>query len=316
MSGINRDTPAGAGLHLVTTDDPRSLRLAEVADALAARRPGLTVVRRHDPGGEAPHFLLPGGVRYVGLPEGREEGPFVDILHGRLPAPPRALIELLAVIRLPAAVGLYVSARCTFCPLAVRSLAPLGLAQPLFRLTVIDAELFPEMAARDRVQALPTLVIDGGLRWSGTIDPAEVAGLLANRDPAAIGPTALEMMLKEGRAREVAGMMQERGRVFPSLIELLVHDQWPVRLGAMVTVEELAAVDPDLAHAVLDLLWDRFAAAGGPARGDILYLAGDVGRRSDIDRIQAMAAEDASADVREAAEEAVAQLMNKLNYNR
>ena len=94
----------------------------------------------------------------------------------------------------------------------MRSLAPLALAQPLFRLTVIDAELFPEMAARDRVQALPTLVIDGGLRSSGTIDPAEVAGLLANRDPAAIGPTALEMMLKEGRAREVAGLMQERGR--------------------------------------------------------------------------------------------------------
>jgi len=67
-----------------------------------------------------------------------------------------------------------------------------------------------------------------------------VVELLAAEDPAAIGPVALEMMLKEGRAPEVASMMRDRGRVFPALFELLSHSEWPVRLGAMVAAEELA----------------------------------------------------------------------------
>ena len=71
--------------------------------------------------------------------------------------------------------------------------------------------------------------------------------------------------------------------MFPSLIELLVHDQWPVRLGAMVTVEELAAVDADLAQALIDRVWDRFEAAGNPAKGDMLYLIGESAEGRDIE---------------------------------
>ncbi len=237
---VGEDIPIGKGLRLVTNDDPRSTRLADFCDSLSARLPGLEVRRQHESGTAPPHLLLPGGVRYIGVPDGHETAPFMDAVSGRLPPPPPRLAERLAALRLPAALSLYVSPQCTFCPVAVRSLIPLAIAQPRLNLTVIDVVLFPEMAERAQVLALPTLVIDGRLRWSGTIDAVEVVELLMDADPAAIGPVALEMMLKEGRAREVASMMQEFGRVFPALVELLAHDEWPVRLGAMVAAEELA----------------------------------------------------------------------------
>jgi hypothetical protein len=311
QSVMSEAIPAGSGVMLVTTDDPRSRRLLDFGDTLAARLAGTRPTRRHEPGAGAPHFVLPGGVRYFGVPDGQEAAPFMEAVSGLIDKPPHPLAERLSALRLPAVIRLYVSAHCPFCPYAVRSLLPLAAAQPLFRLTVVDAELFPELAERDQVKALPMLVIDGNLRWSGTIDAAEVVGMLADRDPVALGPLALEMMLKEGRAREVAGMMLDCRRVFPALVDLLVHVDWPVRLGAMVTVEELEALDADLAHAVLDRLWDRFQSAGDPARGDILYLVGEIGRPTDVAAIREFVPEDASPEVREAAEEAAEKLSHK-----
>jgi hypothetical protein len=296
-------------LILVTTDDPRSARLAAAMDDLAAQVPGLKPDRRRETGETAPRFVLPGGIRWSGAPEGHERQPFMDILEGRLAAGPAA--EALASLRVPAEVELFVAPHCTFCPRAVRALAPLAVAQPLFRLAVIDAELFPEAAESRRVRALPTLVIGDGLRWSGTIDPSEVAQVLASQDPAALGPVSLEMMLKEGRAREVAGMMVAMGRLMPALVDLLVHPDWPVRLGAMVTAEELAARDAAMAHRLLDPTWERFAAAPEPAKGDVLYLAGEIGNAADAERIRAMIGEDASDELREAAEEAIGKLRSK-----
>jgi hypothetical protein len=308
---VGEDIQIGKGLRLVTNDDPRSTRFADFCDSLSARLPGLEVRRQHESGTAPPHLLLPGGVRYIGVPDGHETAPFMDAVSGRLPPPPPRLAERLAALRLPAALSLYVSPQCTFCPVAVRSLIPLATAQPRLNLTVIDVVLFPEMAEREQVLALPTLVIDGRLRWSGTIDAVEVVELLLDADPAAIGPVALEMMLKEGRAHEVASMMREFGRVFPALVELLAHDEWPVRLGAMVAAEELAGLDAGLAQALIDRVWDRFEAAGNPAKGDMLYLIGEIGRRADIQRIRGAVANAAPAEVREATEEAVEKIENR-----
>jgi hypothetical protein len=307
---MNESIPSGSGMLLVTTDDPRSRKLTQFSDALAVRLPELSPARRHEPGDKAPRIVLPGGIRWVGVPEGHEAKPFMDILTGKA-LPPQPVVESTVGLRVPPEVDLFVSPRCTFCPGAVRGVSALARNRPLFRLTIIDAEFFPELAERARVKALPTLVIDGHLRWSGTIDPAEVARVLTAQDPAAIGPVALEMMLKEGRAREVAGMMVETGRVMPALVDLLVHPDWPVRLGAMVTAEELASRDAALAHQLLDRAWARFAAAPDAAKGDVLYLVGESGRPADVERIRAMVDEDAPAEVCEAAEEAIEKLMRK-----
>ncbi len=309
---VGHEALPAMALRLITSEDPRSVRLETFCDALTRRRPDLDVRRLHEGGQALPRLVLPGGVRYIGVPEGQETAPFEDAVSGRLPLPAPRLSERLAALRLPAELNLYVSSRCTFCPLAVRSLMPLAAAQPRLRLTIVDAELFPELAERDRVLSLPTLVIDGRLRWSGTIDASEVVEILAAEDPSAIGPVALEMVLKEGRAREVASMMRERGRVFPALFELLSHAEWPVRLGAMVAAEETAAIAPALAQPLTEGVWERFATANDSAKGDLVYLIGELGCEEDVLRIRAAVGDDASADVREAAEEAIEKIKERL----
>lgn len=305
----SREISPGTVLKLIATPDGRSAEMAEFCERLAALLPQLTIAREDDAGEGLPLILLPNGLRYRGAPKGNEVPPFIQALTGKIPPlsdPLRARLD--ASPENPAEMDLFVTPQCTFCPAAARRVMPLALASRRIRLTITDAGQFPEIAQRQAVQAVPTLVLDGQFRWTGEIAIEEVIALLATRDPASMGPEALEIMLKEGGARRVAHMMADRNRVFPALIELLCHEQWPVRLGAMVAVEELNAVAPGLGCEAIDALWDRFEGVIDPVKGDILFLCGEIGHTRSAPRIKAMLKGGVAAEVREAAEEALSRL--------
>jgi hypothetical protein len=251
-------------------------------------------------------MLLPNGVRYQGIPQGNEAAPFKDALCGKTtPLAGRLREQLSATAFQPAVLDLFVSVGCPFCPGVVRELMPLAEANRFIRLTIIDAGLFPELAGQHQIQAAPTLVLDGQFRWTGTIVLEEVVALMATRDASAMGPSALEQMLREGAAQRLARMMAEQKKVFPAILDLLCHAEWPVRLGAMVTVEELIALAPEVGQQVLDAVWNRFDTVSDQVRGDILFLCGEAGSPSLAPRIQAVLKSGATAEVKAAAAEAL-----------
>lgn len=306
----DRAVPSGTTLKLWAAPDGRTHAMARFCERLAALAPRLSVTREDPPGLEFPLMLLPNGVRYQGVPQGNEVPPFIEALTGRTaPLAERFRKRLDAASHPPAALDLFVTAQCASCPRALREVMPLAAAGRSIRLTVIDAALFPEPAERQGVQAVPTLVLDGQFRWTGNaIVVEEVVALMATRDPVSMGPAALEMLLAEGAARRLARMMADRSTVFPALLELLCHEKWPVRLGAMVAVEELNAMAPDLGRQALDAAWARFDALSDPVKGDLLFLCGEVGNRSLAPRIRAVLQGGASLEVQAAAEEALAKL--------
>jgi hypothetical protein len=297
--------PEATALQVRLTPDPRSGQLEGFCSRLCALMPDLRIIRELDTGPDPPAIVLPGGLRFVGAPTGTEAAPFSELLTGRSPAAPPQIVERIAAMSLPAAVDLFVMAGCVHCPSAMRRLAPLAAVTPLIRLSVIDAALFPELAAREHVQAVPTAVLDSRFRWSGAISLQEVAALLITRDPADIGPVSLEMMLKDGAARRVAEMMLERKAVFPALLELMCHSQWPVRLGAMVAIEELAALNPALGREALERLWGRYDAESDPVQGDILFLSGELGGMWLQPTIRSVLQQAGSFEIKEAAVEAM-----------
>jgi hypothetical protein len=299
----------GTVLRLVATPDGRCVEMAEFCERVAALLPQVSITREEGTGEEHPLILMPNGVRFRGVPKGNEVPPFVEALAGKIPPlSDRLRGRLDGAPHPPADLDLFVTAQCTFCPAAVRRGMALAAASPLIRLTIIDAGLFPEIAHQQGIQAVPTLVLDGQFRWTGEIAMEAVIDLLATRDPASMGPASLEMLLKEGAARRLARMMADRNSVFPALIELLCHEQWPVRLGAMVCVEELNAIAPGLGRGAIDALWGRFESAADQVKGDILFLCGEIGWPQMIARIKAVLQGGVAAEVREAAEEALAKL--------
>ena len=304
-----REMSGGTVLRWLATPDGRCAPMGDFCERVAALLPQISIAREEGTASDDPWILLPNGVRYQGVPQGNELPPFIQALAGKTPPlSDRLRARWDAAPHTPAELDLFVTPQCTFCPGAVRGLMPLATASRLVRLTIIDAAFFPERAQHRGVQAVPTLILDGQFRWTGAIALEEVIDLLATRDPVSMGPVALEMMLKDGAARRVAAMMVDRNKFFPALIELLSHEQWPVRLGAMVAVEELYSMAPDLSRQAIDAIWHRFDVAPDPVKGDILFLCGEIGWPELVPRIKAVLQSGAAVEVKAAAEEALEKL--------
>jgi len=302
-------------LRLATTADGRSADVSQFCDQLSLLIPQVSVLREDAPGQDYPFMHLPNGVRYMGIPAGNEVDAFVEALSGKGPALPDRLRARVESVRYPAGLDLYVMPSCPVCPQAVRRLMPLPASNPLIRLTVIDGAFFPELAQRDRIQAVPTAVLDGRFRWSGAIELENVVTLLTTRDPASLGAASLAMMLKDGAARKLAEMMAEQNAFFPAILDLLCDETWPVRLGAMVATEELYALRPVVARELLEHLWRRFDAVSDTVKGDIFYLVGEIGGGADMERICQIARGEVSVELKEAAEEAIAYLKKNINHH-
>jgi HEAT repeat protein len=181
------------------------------------------------------------------------------------------------------------------------------------RLTVVDALHFPELAEKDSIQSVPTLILEDQFRWSGTFQIDEIVEVMANRDPSFLGPVSLEMMLKEGKAGQLADMMLAKVEIFPAFYALLIHSKWPVRLGAMVVMDELIEKNPDLAVQTQDYLLRSFKDVADTVKGDLLYMLGEMGRRQSIALLQSVLADKHNTEVKEAAREALDKVKSRIS---
>lgn len=91
-------------------------------------------------------------------------------------------------------------------------------------------------------------------------------------------------------------------------MELLIHVKWPVRLAAMVAFETIAEENQSLVEPTTPFLWECFLTAEDPVKGDILYLLGKSGDRGIISKLETVLNGPYGADVKDAAEEALAAL--------
>ena len=302
-------------LHLVKTRHEASQSLEGFCMVLQKAAPKIHVVHEKDESDAPPELRIHSRIRYRAVPLGRELVPFLEALswiYNGHALPSLPFSSLLDNLTLPAELKLYIAEQCPFCPGVVQSLLPLAISSDWIQVTVIDAGLCIEEARRDRIQSVPTLVLDEQFRWTGSIKTQEVLEAIIHRDPSRLEADTLMNMIADGNASLLSKMMMEKNMIFPALLDLLVHPKWPVRLGAMVTLETIAGESPALAQKTMMPLWDRFDAADDKVKGDILYLVGEFDNGGSIERIQEVLNNRLNHDVEiiEAAEEALEKLKN------
>ena len=105
-------------------------------------------------------------------------------------------------------------------------------------------------------------------------------------------------------------MMLEAEKLFPAFYDVLTHDKWPIRLGAMVVIEEIADKNPDLAAEALSPLWDRFHEASVEIQGDILHVFGEIGDPRSVSWLETVLSGNFDREVKEAAKEAAEKISN------
>jgi hypothetical protein len=290
------------------TEDHRTKDFEDFCEHLVRLAPRIQVTREEGDSDEAPAIQVGHNLSYHAVPLGKELGPFLEALpvsDGRASSISVSARNHLKKMNVPAMLRLFISQQCPFCPMTVQHMTPLLTVSELIHLAIIDCTLFPELAQSNRIQSVPTLVLDKQFRWTGSFLLEEVTEVMTNRDPAKLGSPSLERMLKEGNAAKLAEMMLERREIFPSLLDLLTHNKWPVRLGAMVVMEEITSRNAGLAAQVIDPLWERFQHVEDPVKGDIIHVLGESGNHKVAPRMQMVLHGEYDAEVKEAAREAL-----------
>ena len=296
---------------LSDSDHPSYPKLKDFCDALTRLVPMVKIAKDSESPKQPPQIVVGNGLCYQCVPAGHELQPFLEALAFLGPDAANLAVSAKTALqdnKLPATLTLFIAPQCTYCPAAVRRLIPLPLVDDKIRLNIIDGTLFPELAEHHSIEAVPTLLLDERFRWTGSVPLEEIISTINTRDPMSLGANSLENILKDGQAGHLAAMMLEAGSIFPAFKRLLVHEKWPVRLGAMVVMEEIAAQNPVMASGLNDFLWDRFGHLPDQIKGDILYMFGEIGDQRTKIWLDEVLAGEYDEEIKEAAREALDKL--------
>jgi glutaredoxin len=246
------------------------------------------------------------GIRYLALPSGRELPPFVDALLwlGKAEEPPpipapgpgaRAIVPVHAVI--------YIAPSCPHCPRVVRGAVSIAVQVPALSLSVVDAVRHEDLAARVKVKATPTIIIDEAATFVGEVTVEELARNLLRAGAGDSLTEVLSSMVQAGRADDAAALVVRKMRP-AALLPLFLAKDFSTRMGALLVMEEALGIDPRALDPLLAPLIGLLAHDNAAVRGDTAALLGKIGDRAATAALR-KAAEDPDADVREAAREAL-----------
>ena len=312
LGKLNHQLSRQIKIGLAASEHPHALAFREFCDDLVQLVPKIRITSEDGSPRQPPQLVIGDSIKYQAVPNGLEMQPFLEALAAidsesqLLTEPIKALLEQND---LPATLTAFIAPQCTFCPQVISQLIPLAMANIGIQLIVLDGTLFPESARRHKIQSVPTILLDEQFRWTGSVSIDEIIDAISTRNPALLGATSLESIVKDGQASHLAAMMLEAQEIFPAFYDLLIHDKWPIRLGAMVAIEEIAGKNPGKALEAIGPLWARFEGVSDQVKGDILYLFGEIGDRRVIPWLTEVNAGEFDVEVKEAAKEALEKLM-------
>jgi len=282
--------------------------LKEFCNELIELAPEVRLIKDDPDSGPSPSIRVSENITYQAAPSAQELAPFLSALTGSSAPIDSATAEAIQKLQAPALIDIFMAPQCPFCPTVVNQVFSLARASSLIHVNIIDGTLFPELAGEADIRSVPTVILDDEFRWTGAVQLAEIVDMMLNRNPARLGADTLVKMLQDGSAGRLGEMMVESGQIFPAFLELVAHPKWSIRLGAMVAFEYLAESDQHLAGQAATMLLDRFWDFDDAVRGDVLHLVGESGYLPARDRIADIARETFSEEIREAADEALANL--------
>ena len=294
-------------LSIILNKGEQSNQLETFCDDLVKHVPQLKVKKEVDKDQPFPEIRIRNNVRFRAVPLENELKPFLHALFSPVHFATRlsqSAQDILSRIEIPVFIKIYVTTQCPFCPKVVLQCLSIAETNTLVNLNIIDGILFPDMAKKDNIRSVPTLILDDQLRWTGSMDIGEIVSIAVNRDPATLSADSLIQIIQDGRAADLAEMMVKNKTIFPAFVELLIHQKWSVRLGAMVSFEHLAEKSTELSSQVIITLWDRFPNLDDQIRGDVLYLMGQSRNPEAISRLKSVLNGDYSSELKEVAQEA------------
>jgi len=303
-------------IDMVASDDSRTNDFRRFCDAFSALAANVSIVEIKGALDGFPAIHVGDRLIYQALPLGPELEPFLAALQLTLreavELPPK-IRDRLERIQIPVALKLFIAPQCPFCPDMVRRLTPLIFAHDDLRLSVIDASLFPEASQRHKVLSVPTLLLDERMRWTAVTPLEEILDMINHNDLSGMSAKSIRNIIDNGEASRMVDLLLRNRKIPSAFFDLIVHEKWPVRLGAMVVIEGIAEKDRALASMIIEPLEQRLDGVDKQIQGDVLYLFGQVGNRSTIAIIEKIMGDSDHTELHEAGMDAIASIQEWKN---
>jgi len=305
--GVLQALPRPLVLRVKQTSHHLSWKFRTVIEQLAGVTDKLQPLYEFEAEAGPPFLEVKSNLRYFSLPTGLELEPFLQTL--RLLSAGESRLSLRTLKRLetfliPTRLEVFTAPACPHCPALVVLCGNLALASSYLEVSIVDVTLFPEQAGEGGIRAVPTLIINGQERLVGALGEEVLVDRFVTRELAAFHSETFRRILKEGDARKLAATMLAKGEIPGSALELLSDQDWSVRLGMMVVLEEIGAHHPELARRACPYLVTLLTHQDPNRRGDAAFLLGLIGNAEVLGGLEPLA-KDGSPEVAEAATEAM-----------
>ncbi|MGQ9466881.1 MAG: protein disulfide oxidoreductase [Anaerolineae bacterium] len=121
------------------------------------------------------------GIRFYGIPSGYEFGSLLQAILSASAGKPELSNNTLGVvagIRKPVHIQVFVTPTCPYCPLAVTLAHQLAIASPLIRADMVEVTEFPHLAVKYQVMGVPRTVINETVHIEGAAPESYVVAKL------------------------------------------------------------------------------------------------------------------------------------------
>ncbi len=314
----NRVRRVDLTLHPADSSTPLFDFLAETAERVLAAADGAATLESGDGSGlpARPGLTITaagcGAINYLAAPAGPETAPFLEALE-RLANPSPVSDDTPAADR--DALGgeaellVFIASACPHCPQAVRAAISLAIDRRAITVSIVDAQLFPELAERHAARSVPMTIVDGRLSITGVVDATKLEQELVARGTPAYEARVLRAHVESGRIETAVRHLQSRTGC-QSFVSEWRESTTSLRMGLLLAAETLLEEFPSMLDSAVSNLLPALESDDGALRGDTADLLGRIGHLSALPALTALL-EDPIEDVAEIAAEAIEEITRR-----
>ena len=217
-------------------------------------------------------------------------------------------VEMEDVKDLEANVIVFVMPICPHCAKVVEAVNSFAVANPKIKSMIVDASRFVDLMQKYDVTSAPTTIINDEIRLTGYISKEELLNWL-RKAKGDYKKDYFVTLLNERRLDEIKEIVTKNPEDVKVLAELLAHEEFMVRFGAMVVMEQIAKENPEIIKLAKDVIRRHLKHEDFRIREDVAMLLGSIGDESDVEFLEELLEE--KGEVRDSAIEAIEEIKRR-----
>ncbi len=218
-------------------------------------------------------------------------------------------IQMNEVEGLEAEIMVFVMPICPHCAKVVETVNSFAVANPKIKSIIIDASRFIDLMQKFDITSAPTTIINGEIKLTGYISKDELIEWL-KRSSGDYKRDYLVTLLNERRLDDIKSIVAKNPEDIRILAELLAHEEFLVRFGAMVVIEQIAKENPEVIKLAKDVIRNLLKHDDFRIREDVAMLLGSIGDESDVKFLEELLNEE-KEEVKDSAMEAIEEIRSK-----